>query len=515
MDQELNQRGHLPADEHIQVHCLWVAEGYPPSKVGGLIAGLRGLGLDQARTGTQRGGVVEWLIKSRGTGFAGAWLNIGYFTRPRTRLFGVDRVLTELPPVVEFASGSLYALSPSLTGLVVRFVLNETVGPEIDGALNRDYRTEISSAGSSAIVYDGPEQQRHRAVDDCFRRARDECAAWIDKRLPGFFAATGREHPTCMFLTTQALSPFAEANRLDWGTYGSVLGLDRDHEAWNLQAYPGLSLHVPERDVADRHWLIAGRRGAFFNDEMQSAYGGTSGRSWSNRLQHGVDELVAVLGVRTILRDFHAAAAETRDAASATSNGSGGRRKTLASLPEAVSALTEDIEPIAAELAAEPDVRRLVRDLDAVVPGPGNIYRLVTAPWPTKDNSPRPQPSMLAWVKAILDRLRSASPSVEREKAAQQPIPGLGSVIGDEIHSSADRLLKGATRTRDALATTATISSALETLRLDRRLFRLTIILGAIAVLAALPAIAQIAGVVLRTMGIEPPDLGQSPGPGT
>lgn len=128
LDGEQNERGRLPADEHIQVHCLWMVECYPPSRVGGLISGLRGLGLDHGRTGMERGGAVEWLIKSRGTGVAGAWINLGYFTRPRTPVFGVDRVLTELPPVVEFASGSLYALSPSLTGLVVRFVLTESVG---------------------------------------------------------------------------------------------------------------------------------------------------------------------------------------------------------------------------------------------------------------------------------------------------------------------------------------------------------------------------------------------------
>lgn len=386
-------------------------------------------------------------------------------------------------------------------------------GPEIDGALNRDYRTEVWSAGSSAIVYDGPEQQRRRAVDDCFGRARDQCASWIDGRLPGFFAASSREHPTCIFLTTQVLNPFEEGSRPDWGTYGSVLGLDRDHESWDLRAYPGLSLHVPEHDVADRNWLIAGRRGTFFNDEMQSAYGGTSGRSWSNRLQHGVDEMVAVLGVRTVLRDFHAAAAETRDAASATATDSRGRRNSLVSLPEAVSALTEDIEPIAAELAVEPDVRRLVRDLDAVLPGPGNIYRLMRAPWPPHDDPPRFQPSLLGRVSAVLRRPRSPNHSIADTKITQPSIPNLGRLMGEQIQSSADRLLKGATRTRDALATTATISSALETLRLDRRLFRLTVVLGAIAVLAALPAIAQAAGLALRAIGIEPPDLGPSPTP--
>jgi hypothetical protein len=423
-------------------------------------------------------------------------------------MFGADRVLTELPAVAEFASGSLYALSPSLTGLVVRFVLTDAVGHEIDRALNRNYRTEIRSTSASAISYDGPDQQRRNSVDDCLRDTRGQCAAWVRTHVPGFFAdATGSDHPTCTFLTTQILRPFAQEKPRHWGTYAGVLGLDRDHEAWDLESYPGLSIHVPERDVADRHWLIAGRRGTFFNDDMQGAYGGPSGRGWSNRLQHGVDELVAVLGARTVLRDFHSATAAARDAASVTANGSRRRRKLLELLPEAVSVLTEDIEPVAAELAIERDVKHLVRDLNAVVPGPENIYRLFNAPRATVAERPR---SVLSRLRALVFRLRASNQS---RVAAQPPIPSLADIVGEEIQVSADRLLQGATRTRNALATTATISSALETLRLDRRLFRLTVILGAIAALAALPTIAQIGGVVLRAMGIDPPDLGPTPVP--
>jgi hypothetical protein len=508
MDKEENEKGHLPDGEHIEVHCLWVVECYPPSKVGGLIAGLRELGLDQARFGMEQGGAVEWVIKSRGSGFAGGWRNLGFFTRPRTPMFGADRVLTELPAFAEFASGSLYALSPSLTGLVVRFVLTDALGHEIDGALNRNYRTEIRSAGASAITYDGPDQQRRSSVDDCLRDARGQGAAWVRKHVPGFFAAeTGGDHPTCTFLTTEILRPFAEEKPHDWGTYAGVLGLDRDHEAWDLQSYPGLSIHVPERDIADRHWLIAGRRGTFFNDDMQGAYGGPSGRGWSNRLQHGVDELVAVLGARTVLRDFHSATAAAPDAASVTANGSRRRRKLLELLPEAVSVLTEDIEPVAAELAIERDVKHLVRDLSAVVPGPENIYRLFKVP---RAAGGQRQRSVLSRVRALVHRSRAGDQS---RVAAQPPIPSLAEIVGEEIQVSADRLLRGATRTRNALATTAALSSALETLRLDRRLFRMSLILGVIAALAALPTLAVLFSLLLRAAGIDAPDLGPPPTP--
>jgi hypothetical protein len=252
--------------------------------------------------------------------------------------------------------------------------------------------------------------------------------------------------------------------------------------------------------------MIAGRRGSFLQNDME-AYGGPNGHGWSNRLRHGGNDLVTALGALAFLEDAHAAAAAARDA------GTSSRRRSLDDLdPEElaglVSLIAADIEPVAAELAVERDVRRFVRDLKGIEPGPRNIYRLGhrMPPAPTTD-SPN-------FIERVRRRFSSTPPGGRHQATADaDQIPNLAQVLGDGIQRSAARLVESAGRTRGSLATTATLASAVDTVRLDRRLLVLTIVLGAIAALASLPALAQVAGFFLRLLGVEPPDLGAPPAP--
>jgi hypothetical protein len=315
--------------------------------------------------------------------------------------------------------------------------------------------------------------------------------------------------PTCAFLTTQAAQPFDPETRQRWNSYVGALGLDADHEAWDLTPFPGIALRVSEREDSARHWLLAGQVGSFLNDDMQGAYGGATRHGWSNRLWHEISGAVAILGTLTLLRDFHMLAANARDAFSKPSRGWRDRRRHFEQLPPVVSSISADVEPIAAELAIERDVSRLVDDLRAAVPGQGNIFRIIVAPPPT---APVSRPSLVSRVRNRFARHRSRT---ERpSKATSQPrVVHLAQVVGDEIQLSAAKLLAGAERTRTALATTATLASAMETVRLDRRLFRLSVLLGLIAVLAALPAIATLVSAVLRATGVDVPDFGTPPPP--
>jgi energy-converting hydrogenase Eha subunit H len=64
-------------------------------------------------------------------------------------------------------------------------------------------------------------------------------------------------------------------------------------------------------------------------------------------------------------------------------------------------------------------------------------------------------------------------------------------------------LLAAERQHRDALATVSTLVAAGESVRLDRWVFVLTLVLGAVAVIAALPQIAAIVSAVLRQLGLD------------
>jgi hypothetical protein len=73
----------------------------------------------------------------------------------------------------------------------------------------------------------------------------------------------------------------------------------------------------------------------------------------------------------------------------------------------------------------------------------------------------------------------------------------------DIIRYRAQRLLEAERQHRDALATVSTLVAASESVRLDRRVFVLTLVLGAVAVIAALPQIAVVVSAVLRQLGLD------------
>jgi hypothetical protein len=75
--------------------------------------------------------------------------------------------------------------------------------------------------------------------------------------------------------------------------------------------------------------------------------------------------------------------------------------------------------------------------------------------------------------------------------------------MSELIRHRVQRLVEAERLHRDALATISSLVAAGESIRLDRRLFWLTLVLGFVALIAALPSLAQVAQTVLRQVGID------------
>ena len=117
-DDRDNERGVPPADERVAWHGVWVAEAYLPSSVHGLTAGIEKLGWWESH----RGETAANRIRSGRSGHGGGWVNLPFLRRRTSRrVLGVTSYERDLPEGVEYLSGQIHFLTPSLTVLIAGF----------------------------------------------------------------------------------------------------------------------------------------------------------------------------------------------------------------------------------------------------------------------------------------------------------------------------------------------------------------------------------------------------------
>jgi hypothetical protein len=490
-DDDENRPGHVPLEEHLEVHCLWVVECYPPSKSEALIKGLRDLGIGEGAIGA-RPAVDAWVRRYRSTAYGGgSFFPLGLFDRARGRFIGPDIVVTDLPDAVDYAHGWLEILTPSLTTVTMQFVLTDDAAHLLERALNKDYMTTAQTT-RHGITFHNPTNQRREAVHDAITDLTADCCGWFRSHLPGSFSAGLLDggFPSCVFVSTDQTDPFVRPDAPDWDSWMGAIGFDRDHEAWDSMELPGLKLRAPFGVEDDRRWWLAGRRGSFLVDNHQAPYGGNTRQGWANRLQHYMNGLLALHGATALLEGLHAAVAQSRDTMRSQQSRKWDLRR-LDALRDDVTTFVRDVDPIAAELET---ANRLERHRADFVPSAGHILLFGTPPSPS-ELAPGPRSSRIArllqWFTPHAD-VTAATPK------KPEPAKTLADYWAGDIRWSAGRLLAAERQTRDALSTISSLIGAVESIRLDRRILVLTVVLGLATVAAALPSLAQVVRFVAK-----------------
>jgi hypothetical protein len=368
--------------------------------------------------------------------------------------------------------------------------------------------------GRRGSLYVDPDHQRRDAMRLALDGVASECTYWLHQHFPGAFAdgLLGGDHPTCVFLTTKVVVPFARPERLVKWLW--VTGLDAAHDAWDSKDWPGLHLRVPERDRERHRWWLAGRRGDFLadsTDDHQAAYGGATRQGWLNRIDLDMSLTLMLHATDSLLLGMHEAVARSRDTMGARATRKWNVRR-LEALRSNVTSFVRDVEPVASELSS-PDWR--VEERATFMPGPDNIFSVLR--WSATSGgevSGAPASTRRPIWSRLLMRIRSqvATPAEMPDPVA---VPTLTTHLVDTIRHRARLLLEAERQHRDGIATVSTLVAAGESFRLDRRIFVLTLVLGVIAVVAALPSIANVLLVALRLLGLDlgTPSFGSAPSP--
>ena len=287
------------ADERIDLYCTWGIEFYTPSHYEGLIESLSKLGMrSDARDPSDR--ARAWL--SRLSRFHGqfTWMNLGHLIPEGSNLeFGRDTYFAKLPQDVKYASFGIYAISPSLTSLVVCFVFDEGMSMRFDNALRETRRRTNESLRGGNVDYD-PRTAKTEAIKVIRTSIRSTIELWFSHNLPGLFSPKLIDNwfsrnlpslftpvivdnwfsdnlrgllspevvhsvphipniPTCELITLQKAEPFPsyEEKGTRLHDYLDILGLKADYDVWQSSGMLGLKFRMPEESSTLYHSVLA------------------------------------------------------------------------------------------------------------------------------------------------------------------------------------------------------------------------------------------------------------------
>lgn len=337
-----------PPGEDIRLHGVWVAEAYLPSSILALVEGIERLGWWESH----RDQTIAEMIEQGRSGRGGGWLNLqlirGQAKRRRLSQRDAGR---RLPDGVEYTTGQVHFLTPSLTVLVVGFRFDETVSERWGAAARQPYRTYHESIGAHRARIWTSDFQRREAVRRVERELVAVCRGWISEHMPGYFASTGGRdgHPATALLTTEEFIPFEtddESHR-----WAINLGLAFAYERWET-GIPGLRYALRPPDEGGG--VLIGRRRDIFADESYWKGWGHPDFIWS--LMYRVDDLSELLALMTageVLRDVRARLAKLRDSLpGVTAKPS---RAQLASVRSQLGTFSSDLVALTSEIAAWPE----------------------------------------------------------------------------------------------------------------------------------------------------------------
>jgi hypothetical protein len=353
-DDTENERGIPPPDERIAWHGVWIVEAFLPSTVAALSSGVERLGWWEAH---DRQTFAENVAAGR-SGRGGGWAKLPILRRPTSRaMYGPRTLNRDLPAGVEYVTGHVQYLTPSLTVLVVGFRFDEPVSTALKEALSRRYKTYHRMTGRTSSSFMPPQFQRRDAVRELERAQIAVCRRWLAERLPGYFAAGDEEStaPATLLLTTRLVVPFERGEESRY--WAPEAGIGFASEQWET-GIDGLRYAFRPRE--DGVAVLAGREPDIFADPEEWRKSGRDATVWS--LMFAIDsDLVPLMAFRTadaVLWDAQRRLGRLRDSLARLASSSS--KQQLSSVQGQLGTMSSDLTALTTEMLTWPERRSWV-----------------------------------------------------------------------------------------------------------------------------------------------------------
>ncbi|HET7570520.1 MAG TPA: hypothetical protein VFK96_08040 [Gammaproteobacteria bacterium] len=325
-DEQSNVATRVPPDAELRLRALWGVEIFGPKEADGLFAALKRLGWDDDEQRAKVGaGASQWISEQRTYGSGGNF-NLGLIHRKGQRTFFPTGLHAPVPESVDYMSGYIYQVSPSITAIILCFVLTDEISTSYESALNTDRRTRNQSmrrSGGYHIL--DVEHLKRNAVEEIRLNSRRMVTRWFHDNLPGFFslACDGNRLPTGELITTANKSLYLEPSTAPHREqlWARLLTGYSFRDIWTLKSFNGLSLALNESNDMSRFHSIVTLQTDLLRDEHLKYMGERGTPTYTAFVCYRVQGILVRFAVIGFLRDVIRTLRITRDTISAKMDG--------------------------------------------------------------------------------------------------------------------------------------------------------------------------------------------------
>jgi hypothetical protein len=305
---------------------VWGVELYGPTEIESLYLGMKKLGWMRVGAFNADDSAVNHIRRRRSYG-SGGWMNIGRVSPKGEHAPSLlAKNFAPLPPGVESLLARVFHITPSLTAVLIGFQLQESLASLYECEINRDRRTIRRRAHRPrTIELLGPGHQKREAVVATRHRLRRTAGHWFACHLPGYFC--GLKVPTDLPTMELLVGRGLDLSDTDSPSRGMLHGWPRlllnvpPHELWTDNGHSGLQLAFEQhRDKDEGSHLVVALDTKTFSEEATKQVGGRKATAYSwicNEILSGTLVHVATIEyLKEHTRDIHLTRQNLRNARS-------------------------------------------------------------------------------------------------------------------------------------------------------------------------------------------------------
>lgn len=281
-DAEENQESKVPLEEDLRQAAVWGVELYGPKEIATLYEGIERLGWAGGRFGIPDSDVLEWVRRVRRYGHGGS-RDLGVVCRPKEKGAGRE-YFSPMPDTCKYLLISINQITPSLTAVLVYFVLNKETAKIYETILNTDRKTFYKRLkGRSGYSIPGVLNQKGDMIEKARLQRADIASSWFAQHLPGMFSggALINELPTGELIAMNSHVSFKNTeddhDRGKGKTWAHLLGVNRRFDGWLHPEHAGFGLILDERRENKKYHSIVTLTTSALPDDL---YLFSNGRSW-------------------------------------------------------------------------------------------------------------------------------------------------------------------------------------------------------------------------------------------
>ena len=251
-DDRDNEKTAIPEGENASLNCIWVCEVFGPGEIDQLYDGLRSLGWDKGGFNSDRS-VINWIKGQRQYGYGG-WFNLGWVYRDRASILARSMVLeSKFPKEFSSLTVGVHQICPSLTCLLVGFVLTEDKSKGYCAALNSRYKTTVTPIGEHRMFrFDQVADKKAKAITGMLNSVRELAIEWMQKNFTGYFASNSSTNriPTGELISLVGVAAFENPipQMRNWENWMRFLNLDSKIEYWQSKSERAYRFSLERRD---------------------------------------------------------------------------------------------------------------------------------------------------------------------------------------------------------------------------------------------------------------------------